>query len=154
MTLPSSTSTGTVNGGLVKDRKRSPAFSSFSTSYSVNSLPFHSNDSRISLVYGQPGVPNNSSLGMRRLYIVVSATGGAGSPQLLTNSRQRIAHQHIDHPCAAVKRSYQNGTAGLFADFADDSGQFTAGRRAEGAHRNFRQFRRNDREELPFIRDV
>src|SRR5271163_4053404 len=42
MTLPSSTKSGTVKGACASERMRWRARTSASTSYSVNSLPFHS----------------------------------------------------------------------------------------------------------------
>src|SRR5271170_4781344 len=50
ITLPYSTSKGTVNGGCVNRCRRSRAAVSLSISYSTNSRFFHSSHSRISLV--------------------------------------------------------------------------------------------------------
>jgi hypothetical protein len=62
ITLPSSTSMGTVRWPPERARMRLNASLSDSTSYSTNSVPFHSSDSLISRVKGQLAPPNNSTL--------------------------------------------------------------------------------------------
>src|SRR5271154_6001777 len=56
-TLPSSTNSGTLRWPAANARMRQRATTSASTSYSTNSERFHSNHSRISLVWGQRAVP-------------------------------------------------------------------------------------------------
>src|SRR5690348_1246033 len=57
VTLPSSTSTGTVSWPPVASLSHARAYGSASTSYSSKSRLWHSSHSRISCVNGQPALP-------------------------------------------------------------------------------------------------
>src|ERR1700681_4771362 len=45
---------------------------------------------------------------------------------LLTDSRKRIAHQHVHNPAAAVEGSHQNRTRGLLSHVADEHSMLAA----------------------------
>src|SRR5277367_4822910 len=73
---------------------------------------------------------------------------------VLTNSRQRIADEHINDAAAAVTSSDQYRPSRLLADFSDDLSVVPARRQGQGVDRSVSVLWGHDGEKLAFIRDV
>ena len=71
-----------------------------------------------------------------------------------TNSRQRIADQHIDDTTATVEGGYENRTRRLLADFADDLRFSSARCQAQSIDGGIGVLGRNHGQELALVRNV
>jgi hypothetical protein len=71
----------------------------------------------------------------------------------LTNSGERIAHQGIHNPAAAVTSGDKNRSIRLLVDLADDT-RFVASGALESAQGSVDTLRRDNGKKLAFIRDV
>src|SRR5579859_4566672 len=72
----------------------------------------------------------------------------------LTYPRQRITHQHVDNPAAAIPGSHQHRRSRLFPYFTNDPCSIAAVCHGKSIHRCIRRFGRHHGEKLAFVGDV